>query len=61
MATTGVAAAISSCTCSSAPARTSLRRVDPNAASCARLKVMCLACSKNSMSFGFDPGHPPSM
>ena len=40
---------------------TSLRRVDPNAASRACVNVRCFASSKNSMSFGFEPGQPPSM
>ena len=61
MVTTGVPAAISSWTWSSAAAVTSLRRVEPNAASRAFLKVRCFASAKNSMSFGFEPGQPPSM
>src|SRR5436305_1216204 len=54
--TTGVAAAISSWTCSSAATATSLRRVDPNAARRAFLNVRCFASAKNSMSLGLHPG-----
>ena len=58
--TTGVPASIRSCTWSSAAAAVSFRRVDPNAASLAFLNVRCFASAKNSMSFGLEPGQPPS-
>ena len=37
------------------------RRVDPNAAIRELASFRSLAASKNSMSLGLDPGHPPSM
>ena len=38
-----------------------LKRVDPNAVSLECLSFNSLARSKNSSSFGFEPGQPPSM
>ena len=37
------------------------KRVDPNAVMRAWCSFRCLARAKNSLSFGFEPGHPPSM
>jgi len=37
------------------------RRVEPNAVIFERLIPTFLIMWKNSMSFGFEPGHPPSM
>ena len=61
MVVTGVSAAIRARRFGSSSARLARWRVDPNAASLACRKVMLRAAAKNSSSFGFDPGQPPSM
>ena len=59
--TTGVSAATSSWRLGSVAAVLALWRVLPNEASLAVCQVSLRAAAKNSMSFGFDPGQPPSM
>ena len=59
--TTGVSAATSSRRLGSSPGLLDRWRVDPNAASFAPSQVMVRAAAKNSTSFGFEPGQPPSM
>jgi hypothetical protein len=59
--TTGVSAATSSRRLGSFSAVFDRWRVDPNAASFAVCQVIDWAALKNSMSFGFEPGQPPSM
>ena len=59
--TTGVSARTSSCRFGSVAAVFARCRVEPNAASLALRQVMSFAFLKNSMSFGFEPGQPPSM
>ena len=59
--TTGVSAATSSRRLGSAAAVFERCRVDPNAASLAVCQRIVRAAAKNSMSFGLEPGQPPSM
>jgi hypothetical protein len=58
--TTGVAASTSARRFGSSSAVVSRWRVEPNAASRALRNVIDFAAAKNSTSFGFDPGQPPS-
>ena len=59
--TTGVSAATSSRRFGSSPGLFDRWRVLPNAASCACSQRIVRAAAKNSMSFGLEPGQPPSM
>ena len=59
--TTGVSAATSSRRFGSLAAVLERWRVEPNAASFAVCQVIPRAALKNSMSFGLEPGQPPSM
>ena len=59
--TTGVSAATSSRRFGSSSGRFERWRVEPKAASFARSQRTSRAALKNSMSFGFEPGQPPSM
>ena len=59
--TTGVSASTSSWRFGSASGRFDRWRVDPNAASFACSQRVVRAAAKNSMSFGLEPGQPPSM
>ena len=59
--TYGVPASRSRAICGSSETFTLARRVEPNAAIFACFKRRFLACSKNAMSRGLEPGHPPSM
>ena len=59
--TTGVAASNNNATCGSSSTATPARRVLPNAATFACRHSRRAASRKNSTSFGFDPGQPPSM
>ena len=58
--TTGVSAETSSRRFGSSSARFDRWRVEPKAASFAVRHVIPRAALKNSMSFGFEPGQPPS-
>ena len=58
---TGVSAASRARMLGSSWTRFARCRVDPKAASRACRKVMLRAAAKNSSSFGFEPGQPPSM
>ena len=59
--TTGVSAATSSRRFGSSLGALVRWRVDPNAASLAVSQRIVRAAAKNSMSFGLEPGQPPSM
>ena len=61
MVTTGVFASRICRINSSFSTATPLRRVMLNAAILAFFHLRRLACAKNSMSLGFEPGQPPSM
>ena len=58
--TTGVSAATSSRRFGSSSALFERWRVEPKAASFAVCQVIVRAALKNSTSFGFEPGQPPS-
>ena len=58
--TTGVSAATSSRRFGSSSALFERWRVEPKAASFAVCQVIVRAALKNSMSFGLEPGQPPS-
>ncbi len=58
---TGAKHSTSTRSASSSEARTSLRRVIPNAATRAVAKVSRSSCSNSSQSFGFEAGKPASM
>ena len=59
--TTGVSAATSSRRFGSSPGLLDRCRVDPKAASFACSQRIVRAAAKKSMSFGLEPGQPPSM
>ncbi|OPY08168.1 MAG: hypothetical protein A4E67_01046 [Syntrophaceae bacterium PtaB.Bin038] len=61
MVTTGVCASSRACTFGHSAQGVWARRVLPKAASRAFLNRTFRASSKKRMSFGFEPGQPPSM
>ena len=61
METTGVPASTSARTLRSSSTGFLAKRVEPKAVSFACLSFSSAARAKNSLSFGFEPGQPPSI